>query len=349
MTALIFLDVDGVLNRCGAEPGSSLESVLIARLATLVSSSRDPCRIVLTSTWRCDVASLAVLRSALTLALEGVDPIISVTPSLKSLVPRYPVDAVHGTRNDEILLWMYVNVAPPGGFREGPLAYADLNLEALPMPSLAAPWRLVQRMESLASFVIIDDLPLASHGCIGPYLASCQNRIVHVDSATGLSECNCAEAKAILEKKTEAIDMSALWRRAFCDVCPNPRCCVTGGGAAKKAAGGYGGGGCGGGGSRSAWTARSAGGEGARVSDSEEATLDGDWVGDAGDSIDEEEAEEEIPVAAELEARAEVMKEQATLVRGVMEEAFGGATALLARLRAEREAEDGSDEEGELY
>ena len=85
------------------------------------------------------------------------------------------------------------------------------------------------------------------------------------------------------------------------------------------------------------------------MSDSEEATLDGDWVGDAGDSIDEEEAVEETLVAAELEARAEVMKEQATLVRGVMEEAFGGATALLARLRAEREAEDGSDEEGELY
>jgi hypothetical protein len=85
------------------------------------------------------------------------------------------------------------------------------------------------------------------------------------------------------------------------------------------------------------------------VSDSEEATLDGDWVGDAGVSIVVEDAEEEIPVAAELEDRAELMIEQATLVRGVMEEAFGGATALLARLRAEREAEDGSDEEGELY
>lgn len=62
---ILFLDVDGVLNRCG-KSGHGLEADKIALLKTIVDATG--CEIVLSSTWRLSTAACARLDAALTAA-----------------------------------------------------------------------------------------------------------------------------------------------------------------------------------------------------------------------------------------------------------------------------------------
>ena len=72
--SVLFLDVDGVLNRCGKSP-VKLEADLLANLVRIVEET--DCRIVLSSTWRLMDRAMVELKFAfddLGLILDGATP-----------------------------------------------------------------------------------------------------------------------------------------------------------------------------------------------------------------------------------------------------------------------------------
>lgn len=95
---LIFLDVDGVLNRTvfrpASDPGSEslLDSTCLGRLRTLLRAW-PRAAVVVSSTWRLDAADMERLKAAL-----PAQRVLSHTPCLGALHPTYPVGRVHSTR-----------------------------------------------------------------------------------------------------------------------------------------------------------------------------------------------------------------------------------------------------------
>ncbi len=102
--AALFLDVDGVLNRCDKSP-SRLESDLLANLARIVAAT--DCGIVLSSTWRLNPSAL----EELALAFEACGlAIAGMTPDLCGLSESGIFMAKE--RGEEIQAWMNENGTP---------------------------------------------------------------------------------------------------------------------------------------------------------------------------------------------------------------------------------------------
>jgi len=98
MTKLLFLDVDGVLNRCG-QSGHGLEDDKVALLKTIVDATG--CGIVLSSTWRKKEHQLERIRLMCRQSL-GVE-LLGVTPDLA----RKQGDLWLGTvRGNEVKQWL---------------------------------------------------------------------------------------------------------------------------------------------------------------------------------------------------------------------------------------------------
>lgn len=102
--AALFLDVDGVLNRCDKSP-SRLEFDLLANLARIVAAT--DCGIVLSSTWRLNPSAL----EELALAFEACGlAIAGMTPDLCGLSESGIFMAKE--RGEEIQAWMNENGTP---------------------------------------------------------------------------------------------------------------------------------------------------------------------------------------------------------------------------------------------
>ena len=321
---LLFLDVDGVLNSVSQTPGLALDPVLVARCARLIATAGAS--VVLTSTWRCDAEATGLVRRALSAELGGHDPIVGITPSIAALAPRYPVDRVHSTRCDEIALWIWANTR--SALRAEHAAYAALDLASLPMLELSEAWRLPSQLPPVRAFCIVDDLPLASHGCIGPLFAPA---FVRADATRGLSEANVACAQRLLAGELSAVVAAALWRGVFVRPCANPRCAA--GPLHPRAARAP----------RSAWAK---GGDGA-WSSGEESGGDDDhtWVGD--DGGDAHRSAGDGGASAGVEDAARALAARAAAARCDVENAFAGAQALLARLSVSA-AETPTDPDAEV-
>jgi len=102
---VLFLDVDGVLNRC-AESGFGLEEDKLNLLGHIVDMTN--CRLVLSSTWRQSTDQLTRLK----IALENRGMIIhDVTPTLDSAIPG-SVIILGKPRGLEIQAWMDAHGIP---------------------------------------------------------------------------------------------------------------------------------------------------------------------------------------------------------------------------------------------
>ena len=162
--ALVFLDVDGVLNRTprssaysGSDP--TLETACVAQLVRLCRTVRDDGtlvrRIVVSSTWRASRLLMASLWSALADAgIEAPIPIVGTTPHL----------GFH-ERAAEILAWL--DQLRAGGHGSGP------------MQAWSGRW------------VVLDDMDLRSDVRLGGHF-------VWVDPEFGLTADNTRAAEQIL-------------------------------------------------------------------------------------------------------------------------------------------------------
>jgi hypothetical protein len=101
---VLFLDVDGVLNRCEGEPLMLVPS-LLKNLVRIVEET--DCQIVLSSTWRLFQPALQTIRAAfadLGLMIHGQTPDLCVYVDSGIAVAK--------CRGDEIQKWMDDNFAP---------------------------------------------------------------------------------------------------------------------------------------------------------------------------------------------------------------------------------------------
>jgi hypothetical protein len=102
---VLFLDVDGVLNRC-AESGFGLDDDKLSLLGRIVDLTQ--CRLVLSSTWRQSNDQLTRLK----IALEDKGMILhDVTPTLDSPIPG-SVIILGKPRGLEIQAWIDDHGAP---------------------------------------------------------------------------------------------------------------------------------------------------------------------------------------------------------------------------------------------
>ena len=244
---LVFLDVDGVLN--SALDRWNFDATAMRAFRRILHSS-DNARVVVSSTWRLEPASMRVLEAAL-----GSGVILSQTPDLGAQRPTYPVAHVHSTRTDEILTWLFANAAPStgnsaaAGTGRAPLwtsrvealralgASTESDSEssgAAAEPGLG--WQLSAGAPlRLRSFVVLDDLPLGEHGCFGPRLAPF---LVRTDGAVGLTDEDANKAISTLSaargEQTPSREPSAAppppplqsWWDGTFKRCANPRCRV---------------------------------------------------------------------------------------------------------------------------
>ena len=231
---LIFLDVDGVLNR-GNTPGK-FEAECLDALKHVISKS--DAKVVLSSTWRYTEETtgelLAKLREVGIFSEE--DDFIGHTSHLGKLenVAFYPTCDSHVTRTDEILLWIKCNTVPVDCTREN---FMDESNEASynPLPSeVSNTAELFQKGEEwsmtgnwildepivLEQFVVIDDLPMLSEGCYGKCL---KGHFVHTSMKTGLTMELANDAVKILNSKFNF----KKWRKNVFKACSNPNCLLN--------------------------------------------------------------------------------------------------------------------------
>ncbi len=103
---ILFLDVDGVLNRCGRSP-VRLEPDLLANLVKIVEST--DCQIVLSSTWRVMPNAMIELTAALSdlgLVIHGMTPDLARKHGASSVW-------VAVERGMEIQAWLDAHGNPP--------------------------------------------------------------------------------------------------------------------------------------------------------------------------------------------------------------------------------------------
>lgn len=99
---VLFLDVDGVLNRCGLS-GQGLESDKVALLKEILDTTH--CRVVLSSTWRKTEHQLLRIHKMLGdigHVLTGTTPVIEETSSGSYGSPVW----IAATRDQEISAWL---------------------------------------------------------------------------------------------------------------------------------------------------------------------------------------------------------------------------------------------------
>jgi len=239
---LIFLDVDGVLNRDSTEGKFADECVEL--LAEIVN--RTQAKIVLSSTWRYTDETRNILRSKLQehSILAANEDFVGFTPhlGLVDFLPRFPSPNSHATRTDEILLWIRYNTVPEGTksksnaeVKSSEEAYnpfsanpeETLTQEALRGMNLCTvgEWLLSEPVE-VYSFVVLDDLPMLKEGCYGSTL---ERNFVHTSMETGLTRKNVEEAVTILNSRSVNLMYGfKRWRKATFRACSNPDCLLLG-------------------------------------------------------------------------------------------------------------------------
>lgn len=232
MVKVIFLDVDGVLNR--ETTAGKFEDECVEALKYIVSKSGA--KVVLSSTWRFTVETrtelLTKLRESGVFSEE--DNFIGHTAHLRLLddVPFFPTCDSHVTRTDEILLWIKCNSVPVGCSREEFFDDVSLEREYQPLPSVVAntqelfekgnewttteSWILDEPIE-LEQFVIIDDLPMLKEGCYGKLL---KPNFIKTSMQTGLTMDQARTAVNMLDGKLNF----KKWRKNTFTACKNPNC-----------------------------------------------------------------------------------------------------------------------------
>jgi len=239
---LIFLDVDGVLNKETTEGKFSVECVRC--LVEIVN--RTQAKIVLSSTWRYTEETRDMLREKLReySILAADEDFVGFTPhlGLVDALPRFPSPNSHATRTDEILLWIKFNTVPEGTKSKvkdpdatstessynpfPPTEAAELSRETLGAMNLCTvgDWLLSDPVE-VHSFVVIDDLPMLKEGCYGYTL---ERHFVHTSMEYGLTERNVEEAVSILNSRTNLLYSFKRWRKNTFKACTNPDCLLLG-------------------------------------------------------------------------------------------------------------------------
>lgn len=232
MAKVIFLDVDGVLNRENTE--GKFEEECVEALKYIVN--KTAAKVVLSSTWRFTVETrnelLAKLRESGVFAEE--ENFIGHTAHLRLLdgVPFYPIANSHVTRSDEILLWIKCNSVPVGCTREDFYDEVSSEREYQPLPSIVAntkelfvkgnEWTttetwIIEKPIELEQFIIIDDLPMLKEGCYGKLLKS---HFLKTSMETGLTMEQAHTAVSMLESKFNC----KKWRKNIFKACSNPNC-----------------------------------------------------------------------------------------------------------------------------
>ena len=259
MTALIFLDVDGVLNTASTSASPfcpPLDSSLTRNLAALcravaqkreVSPTADveagnvagdgaeegdvAVGIVVSSTWRYS-SYLDHLKAHLVSCGIPAAFIIGVTPDLSnggSLSP-FPPESSHYTRTDEILLWLYVNgkwglrAHGQAGESEGGKGECEEDSQWAHASSFAGgrvPRHVWVRHRPLpvSSFLCIDDLPLHRESCYADR-AAMEAHLLLTDVTCGLTEARVGEGEA----KLTALFSFESWATRVFGPCDNPKC-----------------------------------------------------------------------------------------------------------------------------
>eukprot|EP00012_Vannella_robusta_P006151 CAMPEP_0206201584 /NCGR_PEP_ID=MMETSP0166-20121206/11650_1 /ASSEMBLY_ACC=CAM_ASM_000260 /TAXON_ID=95228 /ORGANISM="Vannella robusta, Strain DIVA3 518/3/11/1/6" /LENGTH=261 /DNA_ID=CAMNT_0053620317 /DNA_START=1 /DNA_END=783 /DNA_ORIENTATION=+ len=229
---LIFLDVDGVLNRDVTEGG--FEDECVEALKYIVQKSGA--KIVLSSTWRYTEENTAAVREKL--RQSGVfaedDDFVGHTAHLGMLqdVPYFPTCNSHVSRTDEILLWIKCNTIPRGLNREDFFDEVSAERTYQPLPSVLANteelfqkgkewsmtgnWILEEPIE-LEQFIVLDDLPMLTEGCYGRFL---KGHFIHTSMKTGLTMEQARTAVNILSSKFNF----KKYRKNVYKACTNPDC-----------------------------------------------------------------------------------------------------------------------------
>jgi len=178
---LIFIDVDGVLNRvANGDTTHPFERVLMERFARLCRETGAT--VVLSSAWRLSKVGRKGVKAAF--LTYGLPLPISCTPRM------------HGPRGNEVLAWLQHNTL--NAFSDAQIDYKHRLLEY--------PGEFGERQYSLpvpikvAQFVAIDDRDFRTRTHGGHYrrLLSAMGHFVHVDCTHGLSEANIQEAALLL-------------------------------------------------------------------------------------------------------------------------------------------------------
>ena len=231
---LIFLDVDGVLNRDTTE--QHFEDDCLGALKYLVD--KTGARIVLSSTWRYTEETRESVRAKL--KEKGImapeDDFLGYTPHLGMIekIPMYPSCDSHVTRTDEIFLWLQCNTVPEGSTREQ-LKNDPAESSYCPLPSVALSFEdLLTKGETLSavgtwilsepilldSFVVLDDLPMLTEGCYGKLL---KKNFIRTSMQVGLTQDLADEAAKILNARFNV----KKWRKTTYRSCTNPNCLLS--------------------------------------------------------------------------------------------------------------------------
>lgn len=177
---LIFIDVDGVLNR--SRDGDTEESFvpeLIGRFAALVRETGAT--LVLSSAWRLSKLGRRGVEAAF--LAYGLPPPINCTPRM------------HGPRGNEVIGWLLQNTL--NVFQDEPLEpkHRFLEYEQFSQRHYTLPVAI-----KVAQFVAIDDRDFRTREHGGHYRALLTQRghFVHVDWRRGFSEENARETLRLL-------------------------------------------------------------------------------------------------------------------------------------------------------
>lgn len=221
---LLFLDVDGVLNKATTQ--GVFEDSCFDALRYIIENTGA--RIVLSSTWRYNEKSMSAL--ALKLVDKNVikdkdDAYLSITPNF-SMIDGDPGlywsrSNSHLTRTDEILLWLKMNTIPKleeesEYFPLIPGLTEDIILTMNENWSNVGSWILDNPIE-VDQFVILDDMALTRQSC---YSKSIEKHFVLTSLITGLDQPDAEEAVNILNSSFNFSD----WRKETFKSCCNPNC-----------------------------------------------------------------------------------------------------------------------------
>jgi len=232
---LIFLDVDGVLNRETTE--DKFEEDCLVFLREIVKATEA--RIVLSSTWRYTEETRNSLREQLRKSdiLGEDEDFLGYTAHLGLLdaIPRFPSPHSHATRTDEILLWIKCNTVPMGcsaseldamnaaessyhPFVPEVASFKDVREKGEEWSTVGS-WLLDTPVE-VSTFVVLDDLPMLQEGCYGGML---RRNFVHTSMETGLTPKDVEQAIKILSSNRLRFNFKR-WRKLAFRSCPNPEC-----------------------------------------------------------------------------------------------------------------------------
>lgn len=174
MPSVIFLDLDGVLNRTRDAPHLRLDDDLVARLRSLVRDTGAA--IVLSTFWRAFEEYVSYV-----LSRHGIPhgTVIGRTPGRNSsfdFVTATASEPAFRSRAEEIAVWLATH-------------------------------------PEVASFVILDDRPSAANGdgTVGEPLAS---RFVQTETSVGLSDANVARCREALASKVSDAEKSVFLQAA---------------------------------------------------------------------------------------------------------------------------------------